>query len=168
MIWFSSDWHLGHNNVIKPDFCNRPYDNIEAMSESIITNWNANVKPEDDGYLLGDIIWKKANVNLLNSLNGHLHLIIGNHDHDFVVKHPRWESTQDGKRIKYEGHTFVLYHYPIESWYKQDHGYIHLHGHTHSGLSHQISTISRRYDVGVDSWNMHPVSAETLIKKSCA
>ena len=34
--------------------------------------------------------------------------------------------------LKYAGHTFVLFHYPIAQWNGFYHGAIHLHGHQHN------------------------------------
>ena len=50
-------------------------------------------------------------------------------------------------------------HFPIHSWNRQHHGSIHLHGHTHGSLdnSHLF-----RFDMGVDCWNMNPVSWDEL------
>ncbi len=36
MIFYISDTHFGHKNVI--GFCNRPYDSIEEMNEELIEN----------------------------------------------------------------------------------------------------------------------------------
>lgn len=56
------------------------------MHEGIRKRWNQEVAPKDDVYILGDLIWNLRNSNretakeLLDSLNGKLHLILGNHD----------------------------------------------------------------------------------------
>ena len=63
--------------------------------------------------------------------------------------------------LKYEGHTFVLFHYP--GFY---HGAIHLHGHQHN---HAVVNYRNRdngllrYDVGVDANAMAPVSIQEII-----
>jgi calcineurin-like phosphoesterase family protein len=51
-IYFSSDHHFSHSNVIK--YCNRPYTSVQEMNEDLIQRWNNQVKPEDTVYYLGD------------------------------------------------------------------------------------------------------------------
>ena len=39
MIWFTSDTHFGHANVLK--FSERPWDDIDDMNYALIENINA-------------------------------------------------------------------------------------------------------------------------------
>ena len=77
---FTSDLHLNHSNIIK--YCNRPYDNIDEMNESIINNWNSVANNNSTTVVLGDILFcngsTKDSVNLLNKLNGDIILVLGN------------------------------------------------------------------------------------------
>lgn len=91
-LWFTSDQHFGHRNVIT--YCNRPFgrfynrwlkrvtdDAVREMNETIIQNWNAVVKDEDTGIFLGDIALGKNWVReIVPRLKGNIHLIAGNHD----------------------------------------------------------------------------------------
>ena len=54
-IWFTSDLHLGHRNVIK--FCNRPWEDEKEMGKSLIENWNNTVGDNDIVFVLGDTFW---------------------------------------------------------------------------------------------------------------
>ena len=80
MNYFISDLHFGHKNCLS--FDNRPFISIEENDETIIKNWNDTVGIDDDVYLLGDISWYNSTktIEIFNNLNGHIHLIKGNHD----------------------------------------------------------------------------------------
>lgn len=45
MIYFTSDLHLGHNNILK--FTGRPYDSMEEMNRELIRNINFRVTKND-------------------------------------------------------------------------------------------------------------------------
>ena len=51
MIWFTSDEHYGHQNIIQ--FCKRPFLNLEHMTERLISHHNEVVKPGDEVFHLG-------------------------------------------------------------------------------------------------------------------
>ena len=53
-IWFTSDFHLGHSNIIR--FCKRPFANAHEMNEAIAERMNSCVKPDDTLYFLGDFL----------------------------------------------------------------------------------------------------------------
>lgn len=79
-IFFTSDLHFNHSNVIK--WCNRPFLNVEEMNQSLIDNWNKKVSNKDIVFHLGDLFWKYYNdKQILDALNGErIYLIPGNHD----------------------------------------------------------------------------------------
>ena len=57
-IWFTSDLHLGHGNIIK--YCNRPFKDIEHMNRALIDNWNSRVKLNDVVFHVGDFCFKNS------------------------------------------------------------------------------------------------------------
>lgn len=79
-LFFTSDTHFNHTNILQ--YCNRPFKTIDQMNETIITNWNRVVGPDDVIFHLGDFClggaeeWNK----ILNRLNGRIYLVLGNHD----------------------------------------------------------------------------------------
>lgn len=86
--FFTSDLHFKHKNIIP--YCLRPYDDVDEMGEAIIAQWNSQVKPGDDVYMIGDFsINKKLPLNkeLVSRLNGNKHIILGNHDTGFNTLH---------------------------------------------------------------------------------
>lgn len=52
MIYFSSDHHFGHLNIIQ--YCKRPFSSVEEMNEEMARRWNSVVNPDDTVYYLGD------------------------------------------------------------------------------------------------------------------
>lgn len=162
MIYFTSDTHFWHKGII--DYCKRPFSSVEAMNETLIENWNSRVQPSDTIYFLGDFSFgnREHTEEVLRRLNGHKHLIVGNHDrHGRHTKKKNdpfpWDfwfnSVADYRRINVEGMKFVLCHFPFASW---ERGYVNLHGHTHGMHKGYFA----QHDVGVDSNNFTPISAQ--------
>ena len=92
-IWVTSDTHFGHKNIIK--FCNRPFDDPDAMNQYMINEWNKKVKPDDIVYHLGDVALGKIadTLPLVAQLNGRKSLVPGNHDRCFPTNkdyNTRW------------------------------------------------------------------------------
>jgi calcineurin-like phosphoesterase family protein len=134
--YYISDLHFGHQNIMT--FDKRPFDSIEESDKAIIENWNRVVDIDDDVYILGDISWYNSTktIELMNQLNGNLHLIRGNHDNK-ILKNPKMRDLfveiTDYKEITYdEGCGIVLCHYPIHCFKNHYHSWIHLYGHVHT------------------------------------
>lgn len=177
-VFFISDLHLFHKNVIK--FDNRPfydaygYPDVNAMHKTIIKNWNDTVRDTDTVFCLGDFCfgkWEWAK-SIVDVLNGKIHFIMGNHDdYKHIKKIGRFESINDYVDLNLNGDKdiknlhFVLMHYPILSWNRQSHGSYMIHGHTHMSLSYKDFHKNKRiFDVGCNGWNYTPVSYGELIK----
>lgn len=154
MIWFTSDEHYGHTNIIK--YCNRPFSSVEEMNAAIIDNLNSKVDKNDQVFHLGDFCLKlffPYGNNILSQLNGSHSFIKGSHD-----KGIRADYIQE---IKIEDKTIVLCHYAMIVWPKSHYDSWHLYGHSHGKLpSYGLS-----YDVGVDNNNYFPISYEEIKNK---
>ena len=79
-LYVTSDTHFNHKNIIK--YCNRPFNDVYEMNETLINNWNSVVTPEDIIYHLGDFGFgtKEELQEIFDRLNGYKYLIMGNHD----------------------------------------------------------------------------------------
>lgn len=160
-IFFTADTHLDHTRII--DLSKRPFKSRDEMNETIIENWNRVVHPQDTVYHLGDFAFARVDraTQLLRILNGHKHLIHGNHDDDHVVKARGWASSRPYYRLRKAIQTsIILFHYPVEIWDRRHHGSIHLFGHIHGVPLEQSHEL--RHDVGVDANNFTPVSIDTI------
>ena len=164
-VFFTSDTHLMHANVIKHD--SRPFDSIEEHDEAIVGNWNDLVGHRDLVYHLGDVVWynRAKTSEILSRLRGRIILVKGNHDH-FVrtkVHAERFEKIEMLMRIKPKvyGREMILCHYPILQWRNKHHGSWHLHGHTHhNGLKEYRKGMC--LDVGTNGWSYSPISLERI------
>ncbi len=165
MIYFTSDLHLGHANVITMN--NRPFKNVDEMNKTIISNYNALISREDTVYILGDLTFKipldEAN-KLISELNGKKILVKGNHDRSYDES--LFEKIVVYDEIAEYGEHIILMHYPIMDWKRKFRGSIHLHGHIHSiGMEYNLQCKKDsilRYDVGVDANNFYPISIKAI------
>lgn len=168
MIYYISDLHLGHTAIIH--MCNRPFNSIEEMNETLINNWNAKVKATDEVYFLGDFSYKiqvSEAVNLFKQLNGKKYVIKGNHDKKSFIQKLREENlvewARDYAEIVDSNHMVILSHCPFETWNGEYHGSIHIHGHIHEKT---ISYKPNRYNVSVEAINYTPITLDELIRKN--
>lgn len=80
--FYIADTHFGHANIIK--YCNRPFTDIYHMTEVLVNNWNSVVSEDDEVYMVGDFTLTKNKeiiTKLVSRLNGHIYLVMGNHDY---------------------------------------------------------------------------------------
>ena len=56
MIWFTSDTHFGHENMLR--LCDRPWSTVAQMNDAIVDNINSKVAVDDELYILGDFSFK--------------------------------------------------------------------------------------------------------------
>ena len=115
--FFSSDYHLGHLNIIR--YCDRPFQTLEEMDETIIRNHNARIGPDDVLYHVGDFCFRnspggKTGEGGTNKakyyrekLNGTIFFIKGNHDKNNSVK-----TITERVIIGYGQHRVNLVHNP--------------------------------------------------------
>lgn len=170
-IWVTSDTHFNHANIIK--YCNRPFSSVEEMNETIIKNWNKVVSEDDTVYHLGDFALgdKSLIPNILERLNGHINLIIGNHDNLNIMESfesPfRCETVSWEEVIKVGKKTIIMNHFPFGSLPDPLTNYpiIQLHGHVHSTSDKPWNYFDNQYDVGVDNNNFTPVNLADLLDK---
>lgn len=167
-VFWTSDTHFGHDRILEFQRETRQGDTVEEMNEILIENWNKTVRKNDRIYHLGDFSFMSGTKTdeLLQRLNGQIHLVLGNHD-GMIEKRPElrkyFASVQMYKSMTFDGKYICMMHYPIEDWNRSLHGSIHLHGHVHGGSSHKIMKIRNRLDVGIDNrmdmtpWNWEEI-----------
>ncbi len=150
-IWFISDTHFGHNNIIK--YCRQQFESLADMEGNIIALWNETVKPQDLVYHLGDFAWKTEDAKRVRPmLNGSIRLIVGNHD-DI----PALSAAGLFQRIylwrQFRDEGFTASHIPMRHDQLR-HGSMNLHGHVHGNLD-GLESFHR--DMSVESIGYTPV-----------
>ena len=170
MIYFTSDQHFGHANII--NMCNRPFKDVEHMNATLIDNWNSVVTEEDEVYILGDLSFK-GNVSRINiilrQLLGKKYLIRGNHDkyldaYQFDKSNYVW--VKDYYELDYNNAKLILFHYPIYEWAHFYRKSAHLYGHNHRPKKPPFEEWGQRsFNVGVDLNEFKPVSIEKIYSK---
>ncbi len=163
-MWFISDSHFGHANMIK--FCNRPFGSVEEMDEAIIERWNSVVGQRDIVYHLGDFALCRNSYarSILERLNGKIYLAIGSHEKTILkgglTKY--FEDIKESYYIEVNGQKIFLSHHLHKVWPKSHYDSYHLCGHSHGGLDSYADTEGKILDVGVDSHDFYPWHIEDI------
>ncbi len=182
--FYTSDLHCSHANIIL--YCNRPWIDEEndiipcdvrgrkwvskdiamkraaEMDEVLVENWNSVIGPDDTVWYLGDFMMAN-NIGkidaMLSKLNGHKHLILGNHDPKKSARASGWESVRKSLITFIDGQSVLMEHvkkYPFsQDWM--------LHGHSHKVTNIMSGQGGRAIDIGVDGHNYMPYSEEEII-----
>lgn len=184
-IFFTSDTHFGHANIIK--YAMRPYENVDQMNEDLIKRWNSVVGPDDIVFHLGDFMF--GNINRFweyrSRLNGKIYLIHGNHDYKLMCEGNIEEGFEDicaQMNICVDGQKIYLSHFPFLTFdgIFKDKPSWQLFGHVHSNKNHPYTSpdmprlnylLPTQYDVGTDNNDYTPVSfaqVKEIIEKQIA
>ena len=159
-VWFTSDTHFGHANII--GYSDRPFGSVDEMDDALITRWNACVGPDDTIWHLGDFVFRNAlpTERYLARLAGRKHLIWGNHDDAATRALPGWSTSQPYAEITVDDTRLVLFHYALRVWNRSHGGAVHLYGHSHNSLPGDRQCC----DVGVDNpaWRYGPTTLEQI------
>lgn len=186
-IWFTSDTHFGHKNIVRgttswDTFTEgsshqgvRDFDTLEEHNYALIKSINSLVQPNDILYHLGD--WSfggheniKKFREQLNCQN--IHLVFGNHDqHITPIDSPyrglfascnyvlELSMKVDRKYGIVGKQKIFLSHYGHRVWNKSHHGAIHLYGHSHGTLP----MYGKSMDVGVDTNSLYPYHLDEIM-----
>lgn len=155
-IFFTSDTHFGHKNILKfsPN-TRKEFTDIIEHDNHLVDVWNSQVNEDSTIYIIGDMFMcgTKRSMDILTRLRGNKILVLGNHDrHLRKIKSELLESKifsaiEDYLTIRIDGHMIVMFHFPISEWENMHYGSFHLHGHTHGSLQQN----GRSLDVGIDN-----------------
>ena len=156
MIYFTSDLHLEHPNIIH--YCGRPFRNVQQMNKVLIKNWNSVINEDDVVYMLGDLsikppAYKRGLWHFVDNMKGKKHLILGNHDYLEPFDYIDMGFISVHTMLWLE--EFTLIHDPAQAY--KINGPV-LHGHVHQNWKKHKNAIN----VGVDVWDFKPVSIDDI------
>lgn len=169
MVFFTADNHFGHANIIR--HCARPFADVREMDETLAANWNSRVGPNDEVFVVGDLFFRSENdpAQILCGLHGRKHLIVGNHDRDWMRRIDAsafFVSVSQIKEIRLDGKQIVLCHYPMLEWPGSYHGTYLVFGHIHNDTRGEgfpfVAGNPFMLNAGVDVNRFFPVSFREL------
>lgn len=136
-IYFASDTHFAHKNIIKfrCKADGSAFTSAQEHDEYVFERLSAKLKPRDSLYLLGDVAFSMDGFEYVKKLHAcvaHLHVIIGNHDFERPGSPTMTDYLSEGIKlhamVKYKG--FWLTHAPLHD--TELRGCQNIHGHTHA------------------------------------
>lgn len=165
MIWFTSDSHFCHKNIIK--YCNRPPNCDEIMVKNLEV-----IQPDDIFICVGDFGFFHNNneaehyFNLIKAKTKYL--ITGNHDdrNKWVKKLP-WSVRTKACSIHDSEKNIFLHHWPKMNKMPRRTN-IFISGHTHnkgldnSGKKIIVKNSVIRVSACVELWDYKPFSLEDI------
>lgn len=182
-IFFTSDLHFWHKPILRPDFDNRPWPDLQAMEDGLIANWNSVVKPTDITIIVGDVFFcgTQRAAAIMKRLNGKKILVTGNHDGTMQASYNSgFDFVCEKLIMKIDGKEVLVSHYPYKfpawkSWFHKnvlrrktprymdrrpvDRGNWIIHGHTHS--TERVN--KKMINVGCMAWpNYAPVHIDVI------
>lgn len=181
-LWFTSDLHFGHKPILRPDFDNRPFKNMQEMEDGLVERWNSVVGANDVTIVVGDMFFcgsTKAKT-IMERLNGKKILVRGNHDGSTeTMLNSGFDYIYESVSLLIAGEMVQVCHYPyrhhwlrywfnryllrkpvprrIDSYPINKGGWL-IHGHTHSTQRVKGKAIN----VCSNAWNYTPISLKTI------
>lgn len=153
-IFLIGDPHFWHKNII--NYCNRPFETVEDMNETLVRNWNMVVGKYDIVYILGDfaLCGRDRIIEIAQRLNGRKRLILGNHDGASIDTYKSvFEYVYNHSIVLDE--FYILSHYP--QTYIQENGlYANIFAHVHDSPAY-VDASSRTFCVSAERIDYTPI-----------
>lgn len=166
-IFFCSDHHFGHQNILtfkrEDGTPLREFDSVDHMNEHMVAMHNSVVRPNDKVYFLGDVVMSRKNsaLSILARLNGEKILIKGNHDQCDAKAYLEYFKDIRGSH-QFSG--LIMTHIPIHTESLARWG-LNVHGHLHYNVVKMpVAQIpdKRYFNVSMERINYTPISLEEI------
>jgi calcineurin-like phosphoesterase family protein len=160
-LWFISDTHFSHGNILK--FVKkdgspvRPFASVEEMDEHMIEKWNSVVRPQDKVYHLGDVAMHRQAVQVIGRCNGHKRLVRGNHDEYSTKLYMQYFEEVYASRVL---DKMIFTHIPIHAECLGRFN-VNVHGHVHNNVP-ALHFGPNYFNVSVEVIDYTPISLEDL------
>ena len=191
MIYFTSDNHFGHANILK--WSKRTFKSAQHMEDEMVKRWNSRVKPADTVIVVGDFAFlnSQERERVVNRLNGFKILVQGNHDKG--TRCPKgFDLMVQQMRMTISGQKVSIKHYPLRytgwqrvkadfqstefvkkffpRWFRHAPRYLdrmpkdvgQWHIHGHTHSDQKFN--GRQIHVGCDAWDCYPVPMKQIEK----
>lgn len=157
-IWFISDTHLGHKNILSFKRADgsplRDFKSVWEMEGIIFERWCEAVKPQDKVYHLGDVAFTQDAVHRMRALPGHKRLVRGNHD---LFKLNTYLSVFEEVYGVRQLDRFWFTHIPMHKD-STDRARLNVHGHLHANELRD----DKYLNVCVERWDYRPVNFDEI------
>lgn len=177
-IFFTSDTHFLHDNILKFDGGRKEFQSVNEMNETMVQRWNSVVGVQDKIYHLGDVTFKYNGEfnDLMSRLRGRKRLVVGNHDSIKNVNLQHLFEKIDlwtGGKFKHLG--FIGSHMPLHPDHFKKYP-LNVHGHTHRNLVQRFKEDGdgnivglvpdpRYMNVCVEQTGYTPIHIDEIIKR---
>ena len=177
MIWVCSDWHFNHDQEFI--WKARGFNSVAEMNAEIVKRHNLIVAEDDDVYVLGDLCMSgelEINKNFIESMNGKLHIVLGNHCTDnrqkmYLECKNVVEICGYGTILRHKKYNFLLSHWPTNTSNTDDNEkglkgiLLNICGHIHTTDKYLDMKQGRNsYHVEMDANNCYPTSIDKIIE----
>jgi len=153
--FFSSDSHYGDDRF---NLFYRPFKTVQEQEDYLVEKWNSVVGPNDEVFHLGDFATTNKGLDVVERLNGKIHLVMGNYDdpRPMAKLNKLFATVVVNADLKLKNGEMVhLNHYPGKAVANK----FNIVGHIHGLWKVQRNMVN----VGCDAWNFLPVSEDELI-----
>lgn len=179
MVYFSSDFHLGHKNILKQ---RTQFKTIEEHDEAIFTELNK-LSHKDILFIVGDFLFESEKYNYyiqrIKEVKCKIKLIMGNHD-DRKLYNEKLDNLEIQLPL-FSYKNIWISHCPIHTQEIRNR-YGNIHGHLHSSVVEQeVSSLvyndfddqeieydnvtdERYFNVNLDNNNFKFVSLDVIKK----
>lgn len=165
MELYTSDWHLQHSNLYKPDKCipkRLQFESYIEADEMLRQTIKETCTSTDIIHHLGDIgsvnTDPKYVLDFIKSLPGTYVLYSGNHDieilkylkrHNYTYnKKPKMQFVDVGTQRQYNKHIYNFTHYPLGVSIRGKH--FNVHGHLHE----KTTDNPKQLNISIDSMDI--------------